>query len=65
MRIDISEHDVTVLHEVLTDWLADASTEIRHTDNPSVRERLRSRRESVRRVVELLTDDERRESVAS
>jgi hypothetical protein len=63
MHIDIPDHDVTVLHEVLTDWLADASTEIRHTDNPGVRERLRSRRESIRRVVDMLDDGT--ESVAS
>jgi hypothetical protein len=65
MRIDIPDHDARVLHEVLTDWLADASTEIRHTDNPGVRARLRERREGIRRVVDALSDTDGEEPVAS
>jgi hypothetical protein len=63
MQIEINEGDALVLRDVLTAWLGEISSEIRHTDNPSVRERLRARRDSVRRVLDDLAPQE--ESAAS
>jgi predicted RNA binding protein with dsRBD fold (UPF0201 family) len=54
MRIDITEDEARVLRDVLDTWLGDVSAEIRHTDNPEVRTGLRERRDSVRRVHDLL-----------
>jgi hypothetical protein len=63
MQIDINDEDALVLRDVLTAWLGEISAEIRHTDNPGVRERLRARRDSVRRVLDRLGPEE--ESAAS
>jgi hypothetical protein len=60
MQIEITDGDALVLRDVLTAWLGEVSTEIRHTDNPGVRTGLRERRDSVRRIHDLLSaaDDE-------
>ena len=63
MQIDINEDDAAVLRDVLTTWIGEVSAEIRHTDNPGVRSRLRERRDGVRRVLDQLGPD--RESAAS
>ena len=54
MQIEILDGDALVLRDVLTAWLGEVSTEIRHTDNPSVRLGLRERRDSMRRIRDLL-----------
>jgi hypothetical protein len=54
MLIELTDDEAAALHDVLDRWLGDVSTEIRHTDSPSVRDGLRSRRESLRRVRDLL-----------
>jgi hypothetical protein len=58
MQIQILDGDAIVLRDVLTAWLGEVSTEIRHTDNPSVRLGLRERRDSVRRIRDLLDPDQ-------
>jgi hypothetical protein len=58
MQFDINDGDALVLRDVLTAWLGEISSEIRHTDNPGVRERLRDRRDSVRRVLDELGANE-------
>ncbi|HWL96498.1 MAG TPA: hypothetical protein VNP20_04080 [Nocardioidaceae bacterium] len=58
MQIEILDDDALVLRDVLTSWLGEVSTEIRHTDNPSVRLGLRERRDSVRRIRDLLDPDQ-------
>jgi hypothetical protein len=58
MQIEILDGDANVLRDVLTAWLGEVSTEIRHTDNPSVRLGLRERRDSVRRIRDLLDPDQ-------
>jgi hypothetical protein len=58
MQIEILDGDAMVLRDVLTAWLGEVSTEIRHTDNPSVRLGLRERRDSVRRIRDLLDPDQ-------
>jgi hypothetical protein len=58
MQIEILDGDAIVLRDVLTAWLGEVSTEIRHTDNPSVRLGLRERRDSVRRIRDLLAPDQ-------
>jgi hypothetical protein len=58
MQIDISEDEARVLRDVLDTWLGEVSAEIRHTDNPQVRSGLRERRDSVRRVHDLLAGPE-------
>jgi hypothetical protein len=58
MQIEILDGDAIVLRDVLTAWLGEVSTEIRHTDNPSVRLGLRERRDSVRRIRDLLDPDQ-------
>ena len=63
MQIDIEDADAEVLRDVLDRWLGEVSAEIRHTDNPGVRERLRARRDGVRRVLDRLASQE--ESAAS
>ncbi|MGH3366189.1 MAG: helix-turn-helix transcriptional regulator [Nocardioidaceae bacterium] len=50
MQIEIAENEAAVLRDVLTTWLGDVSTEIRHTDSPAVRNGLRERRDCIRRV---------------
>lgn len=55
MQIEIAEDEAAVLRDVLTTWLADVSTEIRHTDSPAVRNGLRERRDAIRRVHDRLT----------
>jgi hypothetical protein len=52
MQFEIEDGDALVLRDVLTAWLGEISAEIRHTDNPGVRERLRARRDSIRRVLD-------------
>ncbi len=54
MQIDIDDGDAAVLRDVLDAWLGEISAEIRHTDNPGVRDHLRGRRDSVRRVLDRL-----------
>jgi hypothetical protein len=39
-----------VLRDVLDTWLGDVAAEIRHTDNPGVRNGLRERRDCIRSV---------------
>jgi hypothetical protein len=51
MQLEIDDGDALVVRDVLSAWLGEVSAEIRHTDNPGVRERLRDRRDSVRRVL--------------
>ncbi|MGH3316341.1 MAG: hypothetical protein ACRDO0_09380 [Nocardioidaceae bacterium] len=58
MQIEILDGDASVLRDVLTAWLGEVSTEIRHTDNPSVRLGLRERRDSVRRIRDLLDPEQ-------
>ena len=58
MQIESLDGDAIVLRDVLTAWLGEVSTEIRHTDNPSVRLGLRERRDSVRRIRDLLDPDQ-------
>ena len=58
MQIEILDRDAAVLRDVLTAWLGEISTEIRHTDNPSVRLGLRERRDSIRRIRDLLEPDQ-------
>jgi len=58
MQIEILDGDAIVLRDVLTAWLGEVSTEIRHTDNPSVRLGLRERRDSVRRIRDLLDPEQ-------
>jgi len=58
MQIEILDGDALVLRDVLTSWLGEVSTEIRHTDNPRVRLGLRERRDSVRRIRDLLDPDQ-------
>jgi hypothetical protein len=58
MQFEIDGGDAVVLRDVLTAWLGEISSEIRHTDNPGVRERLRSRRDSMRRVLDELGSQE-------
>ena len=58
MQIEILDGDAMVLRDVLTAWLGEVSTEIRHTDNPSVRLGLRERRDSVRRIRDLLDPEQ-------
>jgi hypothetical protein len=58
MNIEITRDEADALHDVLSRWLADASTEIRHTDSPTVRSGLRTRREAMRRVRDLLRPQE-------
>jgi hypothetical protein len=58
MQIEITDGDALVLRDVLTAWLGEVSTEIRHTDNPSVRMGLRERRDSVRRIRDRLEPDQ-------
>ena len=52
MQFEIEDGDALVLRDVLTAWLGEISAEIGHTDNPGVRERLRARRDSIRRVLD-------------
>ena len=52
MQFEIEDGDALVLRDVLTAWLGEISAEIRHTDNPGVRERLRARCDSIRRVLD-------------
>jgi hypothetical protein len=59
MQIEIDDVDAVVLRDVLDTWLGEVSAEIRHTDNPGVRDRLRARRDSVRRVLDRLGPEER------
>ncbi|MGH3354314.1 MAG: hypothetical protein ACRDOJ_00350 [Nocardioidaceae bacterium] len=54
MQIEIAENEARVLRDVLTTWLGDVSTEIRHTDNPKVRSGLRERRDCLRRIYDRL-----------
>jgi hypothetical protein len=58
MQIEILHGDAIVLRDVLTAWLGEVATEIRHTDNPSVRLGLRERRDSIRRIRDLLDPDQ-------
>jgi hypothetical protein len=50
MQIEITEDQALVLRDVLDTWLGDVSAEIRHTDNPGVRNGLRERRDCIRGV---------------
>ncbi len=59
MQIEIDDADAMVLRDVLDSWLGEVSAEIRHTDNPGVRDRLRGRRDSVRRVLDRLGPEEK------
>jgi hypothetical protein len=58
MQIEISEDQAVVLRDVLDTWLGDVSAEIRHTDNPGVRNGLRERRDCVRGVREQIATPE-------
>ena len=55
MQIELTEDEARDLRDVLSSWLGGVSTEIRHTDNPGLRNGLRSRRDSLRRVRDRLT----------
>jgi hypothetical protein len=59
MQIEIDDADAAVLRDVLDTWLGEVSAEIRHTDNPGVRDRLRTRRDGVRRVLDQLGSQDR------
>jgi len=52
MQIEITEDQAVVLRDLLDTWLGDVSAEIRHTDNPGVRNGLRERRDCIRGVRE-------------
>jgi hypothetical protein len=58
VQIEISDDEARVLRDVLTTWLGEVSTEIRHTDSPAVRRGLRERRDCVRRVRDELGEEE-------
>ena len=59
MQIEIRDADAVVLRDVLDTWIGEVSAEIRHTDNPGVRDRLRDRRASVRRLLDQLGSEDR------
>lgn len=56
MRLDLPDHDVELLADVLDIALSDLTSEIAHTDNRALRQELKDRRERLRGLIGLVAD---------
>ncbi len=50
MQLELNDDEALALHEVLTTFLSNLPSEIRHTDNPAFRMGLRERRDELARI---------------
>lgn len=54
MQLEVNDEELRVLRQLVEEKLAELSVEIRHTDTPSFRDEVKQRRETLRRVDEVL-----------
>jgi predicted transcriptional regulator len=57
IKLNISSQDAEIIIEILEDYLADLSMEITDTDSMEYREKLKSKRTSVQRVLKSLQEE--------
>ena len=50
MQLELNDDEARALHDVLTSFLSNLPSEIRHTDNPAFRTGLRERRDELVRI---------------
>ena len=56
IEINLSEEDAEIIIEILDNYLSDLSMEITDTDSMDFREKLKSRRTSIQRVLKILRE---------
>ena len=55
MQLELNDDEAQALHDVLTSFLSNLPSEIRHTDSPTFRSGLRERRDELVRIRNRLT----------
>lgn len=56
IELNLTEEDAEIVIEILDNYLSDLSMEITDTDSMDFREKLKSRRTSVQRVLKILRE---------
>lgn len=51
MKLDVTDNEAQLLSKILTQWLGELRTEIRHTDGYQMREELRQQEEIVKALI--------------